>query len=534
LATGSPSWTERTGGAGAAARAALPWLLLVAAATAGLWAWRDHLDKAHAALVYLLVVLGASSRRGRAAGLTVAVASFLCFNFFLLPPYYTFIIHDPLDLLVLFVFLVTGAVAAQQLYRAQREAAVARQRAAEVERFSTLGAETLNAGRADEAIQAVARVIQGTLGIGACEVFLRDGEGGAFRRIAGAMRPGYDAAGDARTDELLTFVLERGTFALQRTGGATHVSPRSGETFASAFLAHRDARVLLLPLQVRGRGVGILRLADSGAIRLDAPQRRFAEALAYYAALGLERVRLAAEAEHAEALREADRLKDALIASVSHDLRTPLTTIKALAHDIRVDGDERAAAVEEEADRLNRFVSDLLDLSRLNSGTVRVEPELNAAEDLLGAALQRTSGALGGHELRTSLPPGELLLGRFDLVHALRALVNLVENACKYSPPGAPVDLAVEREGDLLAFRVADRGPGVPEAELARIYEPFYRVGDVPDAGGTGLGLTIARRLAEAQGGAIRYEDREGGGSVFTLLLPAAEFPSTDGPALPS
>jgi two-component system sensor histidine kinase KdpD len=500
----------------------------VIAATAALWSLRGTLDKAHAALIYLLVVLGGSARRGRALGFFLAILCFLCFNFFLLPPYYTLVIHDPLDWLVLGVFLITGAVAAQQLDHVQREAQSARARAEEIDRLSTLGAETLNAGRAEEAVQAIATVIQRTLGIGLCEIFLRQGAG--FRRIGMARREGDGADGEARLNELFALVAERGLVAIDRLDGTTHATSRPHEPLSVVLASHPDARAVVVPLEVRGHGVGVLRLADESAITLALPERRFAEALAYYAALGVERVRLVAEAEHAEALRETDRLKDALLASVSHDLRTPLTTIKALAHDIRLEGDERAADVEEEADRLNRFVSDLLDFSRVSGGAVPVHAEVTAAEDLLGAALQRVSGVTRDHELRTRLldEDGTMLLGSFDLPHALRILVNLIENACKYSPPGTAVDLTVERKEDRLEFSVADRGPGVPDEDRERIFDPFFRASSIPDVGGSGLGLAIARRLAEAQQGALLYEPRPGGGSIFTLLLPAAEFPSLD------
>jgi K+-sensing histidine kinase KdpD len=242
--------------------------------------------------------------------------------------------------------------------------------------------------------------------------------------------------------------------------------------------------------------------------------------------LAAERVHLMAEAEHAEALREADRLKDALLASVSHDLRTPLTTIKALAHDIAVSGDERAAVIEQQADRLNHMVADLLELSRLNAGGLPLEIEINAAEDLVGAAIQQVSAALAGREVHTSLAWSEPVpIGRFDFVHSLRILVNLIENAVKYSPSGSPIDLAVRTDSEMLSISVGDRGHGVPPLECERIFEAFYRPpGASPDAGGAGLGLAIARRLAEAQGGALTYADRPGGGSVFTLRLPAATF----------
>jgi len=233
-----------------------------------------------------------------------------------------------------------------------------------------------------------------------------------------------------------------------------------------------------------------------------------------------ERTRLA---EHADALREAAKLKDAVVASISHDLRTPLTSIKALAHDLAATGDERAMMIEEEADRLSSFVADLLDLSRINSGVLPLEPEPNEAEDLIGAALQRVSGASAGRDLRVSLGPGEpLLFGRFDFSQTLRALVNLIENAIKYSDTTQPVDIGVKREGDWLIFSVADAGQGIPVIERERIFEPFYRPKGVsPDVGGAGLGLSIARAVMEAQGGSIRYENREGGGSVFYLRVPA-------------
>jgi K+-sensing histidine kinase KdpD len=340
------------------------WLAATALLTAAMAYVRGGLERVHVALAYLLLVLAASARETRALALTVAVAGFVCFNYFFLPPYGTLGVADGRDWLVLFTFLAVAAVAAQLLHRA-------RHHAAQVEQLS-------------------------------------------------------------------------------------------------------------------------------------------------------------AEAARVEALRESERLKDALLASVSHDLRTPLTTIKALAHELSEGGDERAVIIEEEADRLNRFVADLLDLSRLDAGELRVSTELVAAEDLLGAALQRVSGALGEREVAVRIQPEEpLLLGWMDFVQALRVVVNLLENAHKYAPPGTPVELTASREDDRLLLRVADRGPGVPELERERIFQPFYRhpQGEA-DVGGAGLGLSISRRLAVAQGGRLLYEPRPGGGSSFLFELPAGELPT--------
>jgi two-component system sensor histidine kinase KdpD len=282
-----------------------------------------------------------------------------------------------------------------------------------------------------------------------------------------------------------------------------------------------DARALLLPLLAHGRTVGVLRLADRGPLVLDAAQRRFLAALAYYAALGIERVRLVAEAEHAEALREADQLKDALLASVSHDLRTPLTTIKALAHDIAFTGDERAAVIEQQADRLNRMVADLLELSRLNAGALPVRAELNAAEDLVGAAIQQAAGALNGREVRATIDWSEpVLVGRFDFVHSLRILVNLIENAAKYSTAGGGIHLRAERDGGNVQLSVEDEGPGIAAADLPHVFDRFYRAAEQSRrVKGSGLGLAIVKGFVALSGGSVRVESSPAG-TRFVVTLP--------------
>jgi two-component system sensor histidine kinase KdpD len=231
-----------------------------------------------------------------------------------------------------------------------------------------------------------------------------------------------------------------------------------------------------------------------------------------------------AAVERAEALREADKLKDALLASLSHDLRTPLTTIKALAHELQPLGDERTLIIEEQADRLNRCVTDLLDAARLDGGALPLDIQVNAVDDLLGAVVQHVSGRPDRNRLKVSLDdPASLSLGRFDFVHSLRILGNLVDNALKYAPVDTPVDVTAGLESGEIVFRVADRGTGIPPGEQDRIFTPFYRsAGRAADAGSAGLGLSIARRLAEAQSGALTYSERQGGGAVFELRLPAS------------
>ncbi|HEX4468707.1 MAG TPA: ATP-binding protein [Gemmatimonadaceae bacterium] len=493
----------------------------LAICTLGMVAVRPMLKEVHVALILLLVVLGASAAGGRMLGLATAAASFIVFDVLFLPPYNTLVVANPLDWIVLIAFLITSAVAAQLLYRAQEEARTAHERAEEIDRLATLGAETLNAAHATDALEAIAGVIRSSIDVDTCEILMRGLTG--FTVAAGS---GRDARGVSQSSHRMAeWVNQHGVAVIDRRDGTTHLDAARPSSSELGLLEDGRGLALLLPLRVRDRPVGVLRVANAAGIRLDPERWRFLDAISYYAALGVERMRLAAEAEHAEALREADRLKDALLASVSHDLRTPLTTIKAMAHDLSALGDERSEIIEQEADRLNRFVADLLDLSRLNAGALPVRLELNAVDDLLGALVQRVEGSLGAKRIVVTLPPGDaLLFGRFDFVQALRALANLVENAKKYDRSEAPIEVTAERVSGEIAIRVSDRGPGVPAEAVPRLFEPFQRPnGSQPDAGGAGLGLSIARRVAEAQNGRLIYEPRAGGGSEFTLYLPALD-----------
>jgi two-component system sensor histidine kinase KdpD len=500
---------------------AILWTGALAAGTTGMLAVRERLDKAHIALILLLLVLLGSASAGRAIGLWLAAASFIVFNSLFLPPYGTLIIADPLDWLVLIAFLITSIVAAQLLHRAQEEGRAARARATDVDRLAMLGAETLNVARAEDALAAVADVIRKVTGVATAEIFVRGDTSSSL--VRGAHAGTIDEARESPDESILPWVAEHGTAAVEHRDGTLRLGRPRPDASEIARLG-TELRALMLPLRVRDRTVGVLRIASAAGVQLDRERWRFLDAISYYAALGVERARLAAKAEHADALRETDRLKDALLASVSHDLRTPLTTIKALAHELRATGDERAEIIEQEVDRLNRTVADLLDLSRLNAGVMPVHPEVAAVDELLEALVQRMEGALVGHRLDVALPADDaLLLARFDLIHALRILTNLVENAAKYSAPSTRIELTVGREDGAVAIRISDRGPGIAHTERARVFEPFYRPpGAPPDVGGAGLGLSIARRLAEAQDGTLVYEPRPGGGSTFVLRLPAA------------
>jgi two-component system sensor histidine kinase KdpD len=501
-------------------RRARAWALsfgLLAALTALSVAYRPLLNQRQApvALTLLMVVLLGSVTAGRTLGLALAFGGFLVINYFFQVPYGDVGVHDPADWLVLITFVVTADVASRLLARAQRLAEAAQRRAEEVERLADLGAETLAAPLSAEALRAIAAVITDTLRLDRCEIWDVDADG-VTRLVAGAPMP---TDGTPPPDAKRLARVRDDDAAPRGETSAAERSRRYAEILAGA---PADA---LVPLSAHGRMVGALRIARSGGLRLDDSQRTFLQALAHYAALGVERARLAADLRQSEILREADRLKDFFLAAVSHDLRTPLTTIKALAHERVRAGDRGAAVIEEQADRLTRMVDDLLDLSRARAGVLPTAAELNTAEDVVGAARRQVVGVLGDRPVEAHFrEEGGPLVGHFDFVATLRVLGNLIENAHKYSPAGQPIRLEVAREGDTLRFTVGDRGPGVADEERERIFGLFHRApGTRPDTDGAGLGLAVARALAESQGGSVSYEARDGGGSTFTLRLPASD-----------
>jgi two-component system sensor histidine kinase KdpD len=241
-----------------------------------------------------------------------------------------------------------------------------------------------------------------------------------------------------------------------------------------------------------------------------------------------EIVQLSGEASHAAALREAAHFKDILLASVSHDLRTPLTSIKALAQVAADSGDHNSTIIVAQTERLSKMVAHLLDMSRLNAGAFPVTIEINTAEDLVGAVVLEMKGSGGASRIQVDIDYSTpALVGMFDFVESLRILTNLLDNALLYSSGDTSVDLSATRVGDWLQLSVLDRGPGIPAADADRIFEPFYRHASTSGSvHGTGLGLAIARSLAEAQGGQITYSAREDGGSVFALRLRAVSAAS--------
>lgn len=496
--------------------------------TSAMYAARETTEQAHVVLLYLLVVLGGSATGGRALGLALASVSFALVDYYFQRPFDTFSVSKPLDWMVLVAFIATALVATQLLARAQAEAADARERATEIGSLARLGAEALRVGSASDALSQVARTVAATLSVARCAIYPWD-------HVAGLSAGVSDAGEVALSNALLVRAAQNRRPTARLATGAYVEYPFIDAEHVADTIGSDEVAELALPLVVGERVLGVLQLSAPHGIRLEPVSRRFLDALTYYAALAVDRMRLSRDAERLEHERELNRVKDTVLASVSHDLRTPLTTIKALASDVAALGEETAYAIEEQADRLTRLVDDLLDLSRFRANAFTATPEVNTAEDLIGAARRQAHGILRGRRLETHIDVTRpALMGRFDFVQTLRILGNLIENAATYSPADEPIELAATEDGSRLALTVSDRGPGVAAEEAERIFEPFYRARrSAPDGQRSGLGLSIARRLAQIQDGTLTYAPRPGGGSVFTLCLPGIDPESAELPAAP-
>jgi two-component system sensor histidine kinase KdpD len=279
------------------------------------------------------------------------------------------------------------------------------------------------------------------------------------------------------------------------------------------------------PLALGGRTLGVLALERAAHEPLQLEQRELLEAFGRQAAFALERARLESEARAAALRAKTEELRASLLGAVSHDLRTPLAAITgagtALRDQSALPAETRAELLDticEEAERLERLVSNLLDMTRLETGVAELEREWVPLDELIGSALGRLEKKLTGREVRVELP-GELPLLSVDPVLFPQVLVNLLENAAKYTPATSPLEIAGSREADTVAIEVRDRGPGLPPGAEERVFEKFYRGGQA-GGGGVGLGLPICRAIVSVHGGSIHAQARPGGGTVFRIVLP--------------
>lgn len=498
-------------------------------------------------LLYLVVVLALASTRGLYAAILASIVAFFSFDFFLTVPFYTFSIRDPEEWLALSIFLCTAIITGQLAAALRLRAQQARERESEMRILYELLRDTNREEDLDHQLGVVARTVVEVFaprGVQDCMILLPDEEGRPVLR-ASARHP--LALPHLTADELTTaaWVMREGQTV--EFYASPHLSRKlSGYSprvvIRSTSMAQSSRRYLsLFPLKTGQRVAGVLCLLMEEDPRLFSQEKRlgseadhadpnstFFWAFLDQATSMIEHARLRRESLQVEILQRTDALRAALISSVSHDLRTPLTSIKAAASsllqdDVQWSEEERhsfAQAIEHEADRLNRLVENLLDMSRIEGGALRPEKEWYPIDELLHDVLGRMQPLLQGRTVTIDapddLPPVEV-----DYMMIDQVLANIIENALRYTPSGSPIEITVSTSAREMVLAVADRGPGIPVRDLERIFDKFYRVlGTARETGGTGVGLAVCRGLIEAHGGRIWAENRPDDGAIFRFTLP--------------
>ncbi len=487
------------------------WAAGVVAVCTGLsWLTFPYFERANLVMVYLLGVVLVATRLGRGPSIFASVLSVAAFDFFFVPPFLSFAVSDTQYLVTFAVMLVVAVVISTLTVRIRQRAESARERERRTASLYAMSRELASTRGVDELLRVAVRHVAEVFG-SAVGVFLPDETG---RLVA---RGGSLAASGDDTSErgVSQWVHEHGQMAGQGSGTLP------------------GARALYLPLVASRGTIGVLGVQPTDPHAFTAPEPlHLLETFAAQVALAIERAVLAEEAHQAQLRVESERLRNTLLSSVSHDLRTPLATITGAASSLMDEAErlppaarrELLAAIREESDRMNRLVGNLLDMTRLESGALQIRKEWHPLEEVVGAALGRLAARLGDRPVTTRLPP-DLPLVPLDGVLMEQVLINLLDNAIKYTPAGSPIEIGVSVADGRVLLEVADRGPGLPPGHETRVFEKFYRGPVVGTAGGVGIGLTICQGIVEAHSGRIWAASRPGGGAVFSVALPVADTP---------
>jgi len=484
--------------------------VVAAAAAVGL-AVRAWVSTTDIAMLFLLAVMVAAARYGTRPSVLASALGIAVFDFCFVPPYYTFAVAHAGYLFTFVVMLVVALLISRLAARIRGQADAAREREQHTAALYALSRRLAAARDAQELAAALSTQVRETFG--APGTVLLPDEHGDLQPAA--------AANDGALSEAALGVARWVLGHQQPAGTGTDTLP--------------GADALYLPLTASNRTVGVLRVATRDPRRARDPiERQLLEAIADQAGVALERADLVRRSERARLEIEAERLRTALLSSLSHDLRTPLGAIEGAASTLLESGTaidaasrrDLLASVLDESRRMGRLIGNLLEMVKVESGLVEVRKEWQPLEEVVGIALLRLDAQLAGREIHTHLP-GDLPLVPIDGLLIEQVLINLLDNAVKYTPPGAPIDIDAELGDGALLVEIADRGPGIPRGEEERVFQKFTRLADRAAPGGAGLGLAICRGIVAAHGGRIWVEPRPGGGARFRFSLPI------EGPAPP-
>jgi two-component system, OmpR family, sensor histidine kinase KdpD len=513
-------------------RSTLAGLVVATAGTAiltGLLApFRDSVGLLNVGFIFMLSALLVASIWGRGAGLYAAVVANLAFNFFFIEPLHKFDVQEPRNAIALLVFLGVSVIGSTLLSAARQAAAQARLRQAETEMALRLSRAMSGHTDPDQALQALCEEVRRSFAVPGAAVLTAADDGWGVLASAGGIEAGRLADAEERATAQRAVSLGAlqglGETGLNRGRPRRIVVPRGREAAFS-----REHSVALVPLRLGERVLGVLRVdGPFGQSPFRDQPEPLLNAVASEAALAVQRTELSRAAAHAEALKQADAMKTALIASISHDLKTPLAGIKAaitsvLDRGIRWSDDDLDAfyrAIDSQADRLNRVISDVLDLNRIEAGALTPDKTALRALPLLQKARDVTAMETAGREVTVVAPPSLRAIADESLI--TQALINLIENAAKYSKPDGAIHLEATPDSDSAIFTVTDEGPGIAREDLPHIFERFYRAEEHSRRiKGSGLGLTIVKGFVELCGGSVDVEN-SASGTRFIIRLPAA------------
>ncbi len=466
-----------------------------------------HFDRSNIVAIFILTVVLVAVRFGRGAAALAAVLSVLSFDYFFVPPRFSFAVSDVQYILTFIIMLAVGLITGQLTAGLRFQARVAGHREERAGSLYEIARDLSGAVQIDQVVKISDESIQRT-----------------FRANAALLLPnaaGQLAATSSRTDPALNVDIGIAQWAFdkgQPAGFGTDTLPGS--------------EVLYIPLRAPTRARGVLAVKARNRRLLRIPeQRQLLDTFAALIAIALERVHYVEVAQDALVRIESERLRNSLLAALSHDLRTPLTVLVGLAESLTLTKPalspaqrDSAEAIQDEARRMGTLVSNLLDMARIESGEVKLNLQWQPLEEVVGSALNEAHGMLKQHLVEVHIPR-DLPLVRFDALLIERVLVNLLENASKYTPPGSRIRLAAEVIADRLSVSISDDGPGLPVGREEAVFQKFTRGERESATPGVGLGLAICRAIIESHQGKIIATHRAGGGARFTFTLPLGHPP---------
>jgi len=462
------------------------------------------------AMVYLLAVAFVAALWGRGPSILTSILSVLAFDFLLVPPRLDLAVSDTQYLITFAVMLIVGLLISTLAVRLRQQADAYRRREQHTAALYRMSREFAQSGTIVDIVRSVERNFSEVFE-SEVWVLMPDAQG----RLSHA--PGITSVFplDAKEEAVAEWAHTHGQTAGMGTGTLS------------------GAKALYVPLKTARGSVGVLGLfPQGGSGSLSVERMDLLEAFAGQSAVVIERMLLAQEAQKTQLEVEGERMRSLLLSSVSHDLRTPLAGITGAASSL-VEGEaslnpetrrELAQSILDEAERLNRLLGNLLSMTRIEAGGMRLQREWQPMEEVVGAALNRLETALRNHPVEVRVPD-DLPLVPVDGVLVEQVLVNLLENALKYTPDGTAIEVAAWAQGEGVVVEVADRGPGIPKEDQERVFEKFYRGPHTHDRRGVGLGLPICRGIIEAHEGRIWVENRPGGGASFRFFLPRPGSP---------